>query len=88
MYPPQRDCKKNCVNPFSELGGEIKVGGFFAEAAQEICLILLTPQSPVNQGGACWPLRKGVVGDRGFEPVTSTVGAQKEDKSENIRGDL
>ena len=29
-----------------------------------------------------------MVGDAGFEPVTSTVGAQKEGKPEIIRGDL
>jgi hypothetical protein len=30
----------------------------------------------------------GMVGDTGFEPVTSTVGAQKEGKAKNKRGDL
>ena len=29
-----------------------------------------------------------MVCDTGFEPVTSTVGAQKEGKAENIRGNL
>jgi len=29
-----------------------------------------------------------MVGDAGFEPTTSTVGAQKEAKAKNIRGDL
>jgi hypothetical protein len=36
----------------------------------------------------CIVIEKKVVGDTGFEPVTSTVGAQKEGKTENIRGDL
>jgi hypothetical protein len=30
----------------------------------------------------------GMVGDAGFEPVTSTVGAQKEGEAKNISGNL
>jgi hypothetical protein len=47
----------------------------------EICLILLIPPTPlVNQEGARGRLRKEMVGDTGFEPVTSTVCKRHKNK--------
>jgi hypothetical protein len=72
---PPRIYPKNINPPYPPwaIKGDLnKVGGDHPRCFR-LLLVILSPLPPFQEGGNRQHLGKGMVGDRGFEPLTSTV---------------